>query len=269
MARSSFSVRLVSSEPEEKRPHSLAALRYAWTLALLLCGSLLSGFVAAASDPFEAVPDRSPSNLLPAKLSAGSDFHVLDPVHGDGLMYLFVTDSRFGKFTAYGRVALELRVREIHALTELAKTSNVEIVAGGVEHGMESELKTAVGVISNPVGTVAGIPKGIAHLFHGYTAQGQEIVADARRAEDSSGSAASTRNDLDKGAAAAKRTLPVRRLALQPRVQPGHQRVAGGNASGQRVADRGHGQSELGCQRRLVQVAAGHLGAHASAQRQP
>jgi hypothetical protein len=116
----------------------------------------------------------------------------MDPVRGDGLMHLFVTDSRFGKFAAYGRAALELRVREIHALTELAKTSNVAIVADGVEHGMESEVKTAVAVITDPVGTVAGIPQGIAHLFHGYTAQGQEILADAGRVGNSSAGAART-----------------------------------------------------------------------------
>jgi hypothetical protein len=129
----------------------------------------------------------------------------MDPVRGDGLMHLFVTDSRFGKFAAYGRAALELRVREIHALTELAKTSNVAIVADGVEHGMESEVKTAVAVITHPVGTVAGIPQGIAHLFHGYTAQGQEILADAGRAGNSSGGVASARNVLYQGEGAARR----------------------------------------------------------------
>jgi hypothetical protein len=195
----------VKREPEEWAPHSPASLPRARSVAVLLSSCLLSGLAAAAEGPFESVPDQSPASLLPAALAAGSDFHVLDPVHGDGLMYLFVADSGFGKFAAYGRTALELRVREIHALTELAKTSNVEIVAGGVEHGMESELKTALGVVKNPVGTVAGIPKGIAHLFHGYTAQGQEILADAGHAVDSSGSAPSTRNELNKGEDAAKR----------------------------------------------------------------
>jgi hypothetical protein len=120
-------------------------------------------------------------------------------------MYRFVLDSRFGKFEAYGRAALELRVREINALTELARTSNIQIVAGGVEHGVESQLKTAFGVISHPVGAVAGIPKGIAHLFQGYTAQGQELVAAADATVHSASSAHSTRKDIDKGGDAAKR----------------------------------------------------------------
>ena len=190
---------------EEAARHWLATLRRARVAAVLLCSSLLGGVVAAAAGDFESVPDQSPSSLLPAPLATGSDFHVVDPVHGDGLMYQFVIDSRFGKFAAYGRTALELRIREIHALSELARTSSIQIVADGVEHGVESEFKTALGVMANPVGTVAGIPQGIAHLFHGYTAQGQEILADAARAGDSSTSTAATRHDLRKGEDAAKR----------------------------------------------------------------
>jgi hypothetical protein len=41
-------------------------------------------------------------------------------------MYPFVVDSRFGKFDAYGRAALALRVREIEALHELARTSDTQ-----------------------------------------------------------------------------------------------------------------------------------------------
>ena len=106
---------------------------------------------------------------------------MVDPVHGDGLMYRFVLDSRFGSFTAYGRVALALRVREVEALTELARTSRLGLVAGGVGHGVESQVKTATGAVTHPVATVTGIPRGVAHLFRGYQARGEEAVASASR----------------------------------------------------------------------------------------
>jgi hypothetical protein len=192
------------SRKEDAAPYSLAPLPRARCVAVLVCSSFLGGVFAAAGGPFETVPDESPAALLPARLAAGTDFHVLDPVHGDGLMYRFVIDSRFGKFEAYGRAALELRVREVLALSELARTSNVEIFAGGVGHGVETEVNTAFGVIGNPVGTVVGIPKGIAHLFQGYTAQGQELLAEAGHVANSSSSTAATRNDIKKGEDAAK-----------------------------------------------------------------
>jgi hypothetical protein len=174
-------------------------------MTVVTCGCVVVGGTAVRADPFETVPDQAPAQLLPASLAAGRDFHVMDPVRGDGLMYLFALDSRFGRFAAYGRVALELRVREIAALTELARTSSIELVAGGVEHGVESELRTAFGVVTNPVGTVTGIPKGIAHLFHGYTAQAQELFAETGAAAKSSTSAAAARSDVSKGEAAARR----------------------------------------------------------------
>jgi len=175
-------------------------------VTVLACGCLPAAVtVAAGSDPFETAPDEAPANLLTAALAAGSDFHVVDPVHSDGLMYPFVIESRFGKFDAYGRTALALRVREIEALRELAGTSDLQLVAGGVEHGLETEVRTAFGVVTDPVGTVAGIPKGIAHLFHGYTAQAQEALADASATAKSSGSAGSAHNDVRKGEDAAKR----------------------------------------------------------------
>src|SRR5215467_8166839 len=162
---------------------------------------------AAAADELETVPDRAPTELLPAPMVSGTDFRVVDPVHGDGLMNHFVLDSRFGRFDAYGRAALAVRIREVAALSELSKTSDVAVAAGGVVQGVESQVKTATGVVTHPVQTVTGIPKGIAHLFGGYRARGEEVAADARRGVGSSssqGSAGSARSTAEKGGKAAK-----------------------------------------------------------------
>jgi hypothetical protein len=171
---------------------------------VLSCCVAIDGAVAATGS-FETVPDQSPAELLPPAMVSGANFHVVDPVHGDGLMYRFVVDSRFGEFEAYGRLALAKRVGEVAALTELAKKSQVELLAGGAEHGVESDVKTAVGVVKNPIGTVTGIPEGIAHLFHGYTAQAQEAAANVERSANSSGSGGNAaRDDLKKSEQAAK-----------------------------------------------------------------
>jgi len=141
---------------------------------------------------FEAVPARTPAELLPDALASGPDFRVVAPVQGDGLMYHFVLDSRFGSFDAYGRLALALRVREVAALSALARTSAVGIVAGGIGHGVESQVRTATGVVTHPVATVGGIPRGVAHLFRGYSARGEEALAAAKRTGGPSGGAAQT-----------------------------------------------------------------------------
>jgi hypothetical protein len=66
-------------------------------------------------------------------------------------------------------------------------------------------VKTAVPVVKHPVSTVTGIPKGIAHLFNGYTAQGRETLGSARNIAGSAGSAGhSVHADAQKGEAEAK-----------------------------------------------------------------
>jgi hypothetical protein len=212
----------------------LPARRGPWWLiaprgVFIAFGCLLVSASASSHDEFEVVPEQTPTQLLPAALAEGPNFHVVDPVQGDGLMYRFVVDSRFGKFEAYGRLALQKRVGEVAALTELSTKSDAGLVAAGVAQGVESQVKTAVGVVKNPIGTVTGIPKGVAHLFQGYTAQAQEATSSIKSAANEPGVIGkSSGDDLKKGEQAAQhyaeRYLGVssaergwyRRLAVDP-----------------------------------------------------
>ena len=170
---------------------------------IVACAWMLAG--AAPGADFESVPDRSPAELLPVAMVSGPDFHVLDPVHGDGLMNHFVLDSRFGQFEAYGRAALAIRIREVAALTELAATSDVQIAATGVAQGVKSQVKTATGVVTHPVQTVTGIPRGIEHLFGGYRAQGQEVAAEAKSAVSPAGGEGASGSGRSRVAAAGEK----------------------------------------------------------------
>jgi hypothetical protein len=153
----------------------------AWASAVLMSTSALA--LATPTDAptsFEAPPQQPPAVLLPESMVSGANYHVDDPVQSDGLMNHYVVESKFGRFDAYGRTRLAIRIHEVAALTELAKTSTIEVAAGGVGRGVESQLETVAGVVANPVKTVTGIPKGIAHLFHGYIDQGNETIGDAK-----------------------------------------------------------------------------------------
>src|SRR5580693_1736642 len=171
---------------------------------LLACGTAPLLAVAGDAEVFDTVPVGTAAALLPPRLTAGADFHVVDPVQGDGLMNRFVLESRFGTFSAYGRQALAVRVQEVAALHELARTSDIAIVAGGVVQGAESEVETAAGVVTHPVETVAGIPKGIAHLFGGYRARGEEAASDARKDFSAARAGGADAHPADQGAHAAK-----------------------------------------------------------------
>ena len=140
-----------------------------------------AALLSAAAVDFE-IPAAEPAeaSLTPTQI-AGEGFHIQNPVHSDGLMHHYVVESRFGLFTAYGRDALAVRLREVAALTTIAKTSDTEVVLKSVSRGIEEDARSVVQVALNPVGTVIGIPKGIAHLFSGYKAEAGEIAAQVRQ----------------------------------------------------------------------------------------
>lgn len=161
-------------------PSSLLPARLVAGIVVLLAGSALAvDFELPAQEPAAA--------SLPAELASGTDFHVSEPVESDGLMHHYVIDSRFGLFPAYGREALKIRAREMAALTQISKTSDVEVVAKTVEGSVQSQVKTLSQVATHPVSTVSGIPKGIGHLFHGYKAQAGELIDDQKSHDGSKG----------------------------------------------------------------------------------
>ncbi len=145
---------------------------------------LVSG--AGALD-FETPPPESVSAILPPDLASGPDFHVVDPVESDGLMHHYAIDSRFGTFTAYGVEELKIRVKEVGALAQISKKSDIGVAAKAVEQHVEGDIKTVAKVVTDPVGLVTGIPKGIAHLFGGAKAQAGEVSDSVKRSDGTSG----------------------------------------------------------------------------------
>lgn len=131
----------------------------------------------AAAAESEVPPAESPAASLPAAPVSGADFHVVDPVQGDGLMRYSVVQSRFGVLGAYGRLALAGRLREVAALSEASRTTDIAVIAGAVGGSVQGNLRTVAGFASNPLGTAIGIPKGISHLFRGYAARARELSA--------------------------------------------------------------------------------------------
>jgi len=90
-------------------------------------------------------------------------------------MHRYVVESRFGEFEAYGRDELDLRLREVAALTQISETSDSEVALKAVARGIEGDVKSVVSVVKDPVGTVLGIPRGIGHLLGGYRARAKEL----------------------------------------------------------------------------------------------
>jgi len=125
---------------------------------------------------FDVPADEAPgASLTPAQVS-GKNYKVRDPVHSDGLMHRYVLETKFGEFEAYGRDELDLRLREIAALNQISETSDSDVAYKAVKRGIEEDVKAIAGIVTDPVGTVLGIPRGIGHLLGGYRARAEEIT---------------------------------------------------------------------------------------------
>jgi hypothetical protein len=148
--------------------------------------------VCAAAGDFEVPPAEPAAASLPAELVSGRHFTVREPVRADGLMHHYELQSRFGDYAAYGQDALKVRAREIEALAEMSKNSDVNIVVKAAVRQVQNQADTVKQLATHPVKTVTGIPRGIAHLFGGYNAQAGEVVDGLKTSgHDSSGNTAS------------------------------------------------------------------------------
>ena len=139
-------------------------------------------WTAATAQRFETPIAQPPAASLPPEQVSGPDFQVQDPVPSDGLMHRYVVHSRFGDFPAYGPQALRTRLQEVAALATIEKTSAANVVLAAVGRGIHDDVKAGLQVATHPVGTVLGIPRGIAHLFNGYRAQAQEALHGTQQA---------------------------------------------------------------------------------------
>jgi hypothetical protein len=127
-------------------------------IASSLVGLAMAG--VAAAQPYEQPANRRVAEVLPADLAAGPTYRVRDPVAADGYMYRFAVDSQFGAFDVVGSGALRKLVREIHAIAALREVKKSKAFATAVADSATGSLRFAKNLITNPVDTVSGVPRG-------------------------------------------------------------------------------------------------------------
>lgn len=160
--------------------------------ALCTLGALVFLLVAPAKatsvpEDYETPPEIAAAQALPAEIASGTDYRVDDPVRSDGLMNHYSLQSRFGSFEVNGRALLEIRIREIGALAELERISKSEVFLKAVGRSVTAPVETVVDVVTNPIGTVTGIPKGVANLFRTYKLKTREATSSSPREKKADG----------------------------------------------------------------------------------
>jgi hypothetical protein len=119
----------------------------------------------AAAPKFEVPSNVRASDILPPELISGANYRVRSTVVSYGYMHTYTVDSDFGVFEVTGDFALRKLIREIRAIAQLREVKKSQAYMDGIKKAASQPLEFGANMLTDPVDTVSGVPKGIARLF--------------------------------------------------------------------------------------------------------
>ena len=124
-------------------------------------------FVASSSGAaeYETQTNKPVKDAISPTIAAGQDYKVNDPVVADGYMYRFSVTSTYGPFDVTGTGALRKLEQEIWAIGQLKNITRSEAFTKALVTQAGKPLVFAKDVVTKPVDTLTGIPKGVGRLF--------------------------------------------------------------------------------------------------------
>lgn len=131
------------------------------------CGVTLvtaSSVRADAAATFETARNRKVSEILPASMIKGKHYVIRDTVVSDGYMHQYTVDSEFEEFVVTGDGALRKLIKEIEAIAVLKDMSKTDAYIDALKKAGTMPVDFAKNLVTNPIGTVTGVPKGVYRL---------------------------------------------------------------------------------------------------------
>ena len=114
---------------------------------------------------FEVAPVLNSADLLPGVFLTGPGYRIDEGVRVRDYYGQFVLRSDVGELTAEGATLLKLRVRELEAVRKLDEISSSEVFGGAVVRGVKKPMNAVRQVVTDPVDTLVGIPRGVGRLI--------------------------------------------------------------------------------------------------------
>lgn len=103
--------------------------------------------------------------ILPRDLIEGESYWVERRVETHRFNNHFTIKSRFGQFEAFDEAMLRIRINEVAAIGMLEEVKKSSAFAEAAKKAATSPIKGAKALITDPVDTVKGIPKGVGRFF--------------------------------------------------------------------------------------------------------
>src|SRR6266568_5998182 len=117
--------------------------------------------VRRAEAAFEELPVLNASEILRPEFLTGPHHKVREPVPTYFGANQFTIDSEFGVFEADGNEMLVRRINEINAIAQLKDVSRTDQYKNALVAAAKSPIAAAKNIVTDPVNTVANVPKGI------------------------------------------------------------------------------------------------------------
>jgi hypothetical protein len=177
---------------------------------LLLAPFSLLGQSDSAPTNIEEPPTLSAKEILKPDFLAGDGFTVQDEVPTSTGRNRYLITSEYGEFEADGNIMLERRIREVAAIRKLKEVSRTDGYKKALKAAAASPLVVAKDVVTRPVSTITGIPKGL-FKFANRLGQGVKEKTDGRQRSQYEDSNAASLVGFSK----AKRTVAIQ-LGVDP-----------------------------------------------------
>jgi hypothetical protein len=179
---------------------------FKYTTILLLIPLALLAQSADVEDP----PVLSAKTILKPEFLAGDGFTVQDEVPTSTGRNRYLITSEYGEFEADGNIMLERRIREVAAIRKLKEVSRTDEYKKALKAAAASPLVVAKDVVTRPVSTITGIPKGL-FKFANRVGQSVKEKTDGRQRSQYEDSNAASLVGFSK----AKRTVAIQ-LGVDP-----------------------------------------------------
>ena len=177
---------------------------------LLLAPFSLFGQSGSAPANTEEPPTLSAKEILKPEFLSGDGFSVEDNVPTSTGRNRYLIQSDYGEFEADGNIMLERRIAEVAAIRKLKEVSRTDEYKKALKTAVASPLVVAKDVVTNPVSTISGIPKGLFGMINRAGQSLKEKTQGRERSQYEDSNAASL-----VGFSKAKRTVAIQ-LGVDP-----------------------------------------------------
>jgi hypothetical protein len=158
----------------------------------------------------EEPPTLSAKEILQPDFLAGDGFTVNDEVPTSTGRNRYLITSDYGEFEADGNIMLERRIKEVAAIRKLKEVSRTDQYKKALLAATTSPLVVAKDVVTRPVSTITGIPKGLFRFANRAGQSVKEKTKGRQRSQYEDSNAASL-----VGFSKAKRTVAIQ-LGVDP-----------------------------------------------------